>query len=337
MKALLQKSLLFAGPFLIFGAMELFVLPIDAFTFRVWEAARNLNPYFQGPFLPNLHVRKVEGGDLRLPNGPTKEVEWFTDSFGYRNRPRSIERYDVVAVGDSHFVGAFLDQRNTFEETLERHCDCLVYNHAYNGPGDLATYLKQERFARSPPSLVLMDFRPIDLYVPARRYPPIPDEPPSPPAMGPAWRTTMETVHARFMKKAAINWSRAKLGLAITAIPYSKALESRPISSEELASVNGSKAATIFAGYKKLVEARGSRFAMFLVGAEPAVEDGLRPIFNKLGIDLLSFPRVKDPHAAYFQTADSHWTERGTEAAASVVAAYLRERGLVGNKTNRAP
>ncbi|MFZ5564255.1 MAG: hypothetical protein ACOZBW_09395, partial [Thermodesulfobacteriota bacterium] len=62
------KYLLFFLPFATVIAVEVFVLPIDFFTFRVWEALVASDSYgiLKGPFYPNMTIRKTEeGGDLK--------------------------------------------------------------------------------------------------------------------------------------------------------------------------------------------------------------------------------------------------------------------------------
>jgi alginate O-acetyltransferase complex protein AlgJ len=336
MKTLLRNSILFAAPFLLFLGIELFVLPIDAFTFRVWEAATISGNFLKGAFLPFLHIEKIESGDRRLPNGPTKRVEWFTDGFGYRNRLRPIARFDVVAIGDSNIVGTFLDQPNTFAETLERSCGCTVYNHAYSGPGDFLNYLRQERFAKFPPKLVFYDFRDYDLYDEAR-FPPIPDLPADQGNISsePQWKTEMAILGVRYNKHTALNWAKARLHLAITRFPYSNlAPRAKLKSATELIEENGDKFAGVMADYKKYLEARGSHFVVFVIDTDYKLADRIRPLLERAGVDVLTFPRVADPRAAYFQDWDSHWREEGVAAAASVVAAYIRDKKILESAGN---
>src|SRR5258706_14712801 len=120
----LQAALLVL-PFLGTLFLELFVLPVDLFTFRVWEAALATPYRYPGAFYPDLHVKKLkEYGDHYREGDPNKvrakAVEWHIDGYGWRNRPE-IERrknYDVVVLGDSNIVGSFLDQHDTLTEAL---------------------------------------------------------------------------------------------------------------------------------------------------------------------------------------------------------------------------
>jgi hypothetical protein len=341
MKKLFRNSIFFAAPFVLFTLLEILVLPIDTFTFRVWEAAGNSSRYLPGPFLPNLHiVKNNEGGDGRMPDGPVKRVEWFTDGFGYRNRPRSIERFDVVAVGDSNIAGSFLDQRNTFPETLERSCHCTVYNHAYNGPGDFERYLRQSRFVKSPPKLVLFEFRHHDVYDWKTRFQPIPDLPANEgdiSSMSP-WDLEWEIIYSHYRKQLAYNWARARLKLAITRVPHARSSQEATKSPNEPTAQDLEEVAKIFVDYKKRIEARGSRFAVLMVTTEFDLADKLKPVLERSGVDFLTFPRVPDANASYYHRGDSHWREDGVVAAAAVVAAYIRDKNVVepGEKSRPA-
>jgi alginate O-acetyltransferase complex protein AlgJ len=336
MKKLALKAILFAAPVPLWIVCELFILPIDTFTYRVWEAVTTNaaigNPYLKGPFYPNLHIVKLEGGSRRIPNGLTKRLEWYTDEYGYRNRPSGVERYDVVTIGDSHVAGAFLDQPDTLAETLARACGCLVYNHGYNGPPDMERYLRQERFAKAPPGLVVFEFRPVDLYNTDARYPVLPQTLPADQglASAPNWRIRMEILHQRFDKKLAINWARARLGTAIKEVPWPR-LDSRLMSKsdEVLFAENGAILIERFRGYKREVEARGSEFVLFLIALHEDEEKVILPKMKQAGFEILSLPPIKNRDEVYFQQADDHWTEAAVRAAAGVVASYVKERGLV--------
>ena len=125
-------------PFLALQLIELFVLPIDFFTFRVWEAALATPYRYPGAFYPELHVRKVrEYGDYYRIEGEqfkkqSKAVEWFTDRNGMRNRPEveQCEKYDIVVLGDSNIVGSFLDQKDMLTEVLSARSGKTAYSYS---------------------------------------------------------------------------------------------------------------------------------------------------------------------------------------------------------------
>jgi len=156
--SLARKFALLAAPFAALVAIELFVLPVDFFTFRVWEALtiQYVRPA-DGIFYPKMHVVKNEHADklgFRDPNPRT--VEWFTDEHGFRNRPRAIapERYDIVVVGDSNIVGSSHDQKDTIAEVLERKCRCPVYSY---GGASKRQFFNDPRFKKNPPRVVVVE------------------------------------------------------------------------------------------------------------------------------------------------------------------------------------
>src|ERR1051325_9137182 len=118
----LLKLGLFLLPLLALFLVELFVLPIDFFTFRCWEALRvdiDGSLGLPGPFYPNRHLIKYEAGDKLGFRDPNRlKAEWFTDEFGFRNRPcaRPPQQFDYVLLGDSNMVGSALDQAETLAE-----------------------------------------------------------------------------------------------------------------------------------------------------------------------------------------------------------------------------
>ena len=151
-------------PFLILQLLELFALPIDLFTFRVWEAVL-ADPYrYPGGFYPNLHVKKAkehgyyQRGDTKRDQG--KQVEWFTDSYGWRNRPE-IERkdkYDIVVVGDSNIVGSFIDQKDTLSEVLGYRSGKVGYSYSV-GVDPISLFFSDPRMADKSPSLLVVQTR----------------------------------------------------------------------------------------------------------------------------------------------------------------------------------
>ncbi|MDI7259530.1 MAG: hypothetical protein QME90_06390, partial [Thermodesulfobacteriota bacterium] len=88
MKKILFKSALFLLPFFLSIFIELFILPIDLFTFRVWESlvVRKYRNILAGPFYPNMEITKIEEGDLAHHTrfAVKKEVQWITDRYGFR-------------------------------------------------------------------------------------------------------------------------------------------------------------------------------------------------------------------------------------------------------------
>jgi len=157
------KCALLLLPFPILQLAELFVFPIDLFTFRVWEAAL-AEPYnYPGPFYPNLYVKKDrEFGDrYRLGGanmGEKKSVEWYIDTYGWRNRPEieKSDQYDIVVLGDSNIVGSFLDQKDTLSETLSSRERLIAYSYSF-GSRHVTPFFSDPRIKVKAPKLVVSE------------------------------------------------------------------------------------------------------------------------------------------------------------------------------------
>ncbi|HEY4651748.1 MAG TPA: hypothetical protein VIG72_10045 [Pontibacter sp.] len=152
-KKLLVKLTFLALPFLLWPLIEATVLPINFFTFRIWETISvNKMQLMAGPFYPNQHMIMEEEGELapHTPFATKRKVEWFTDAYGYRNRDTKC---DVLLIGDSNITGAKLSQEETLAEVLERRLNKEVYSFA---PATMNRFLATERFMQEPPELVIM-------------------------------------------------------------------------------------------------------------------------------------------------------------------------------------
>ncbi|MGB9628950.1 MAG: hypothetical protein ACPL6D_09830, partial [Thermodesulfobacteriota bacterium] len=130
MKRFSLKLALFLLPILTALTVELFVLPMDFFTFRVWEAivVRKFKNLFTGPFYPNINLTKVEEGDLthHTKFSKKKKVKWITDRYGYR-KINTNGPFRIVIAGDSNIAGSGLSQEETLSEVLENQLKVKVY------------------------------------------------------------------------------------------------------------------------------------------------------------------------------------------------------------------
>lgn len=152
-RRLLRKLTLLVLPFVLWPLIEAIVLPMDAFTFRVWETISvNSVRLLSGPFYPNMHMRMEEEGELapRTTYAEKKQVEWFTDPYGYRNRDTKAE---VLLIGDSNITGAKLSQEETLAEVLEKQLGKEVYSFA---PATINRFLGTKRFEENPPEVVVV-------------------------------------------------------------------------------------------------------------------------------------------------------------------------------------
>jgi hypothetical protein len=152
----LFRYLLFFLPFLAALAVDLFVLPIDFFTFKVWEAllARNSFGILQGPFYPRMHIRKIEQGDLahHTPYTTLKDSEWWTDRYGYRIKDDGRQNYDVVIIGDSNIAGSGLTQSDMLSDVVGTQTGLAVYPLA---PGGTRRFSNHPLFAHRRPPIVV--------------------------------------------------------------------------------------------------------------------------------------------------------------------------------------
>lgn len=157
------KGLLLLLPFAVLIVLELFVLPLDFFTFRVWEAASSMITRYPGAFYPDLHITKAqeygdryrEGGAARTQSKP---VTWYTDHYGWRNRPEVEQqpRYDVVVLGDSNIVGSFLDQRDTLTEVMSARGNVTAYSYSI-GSDHVSLFFSDPRMVQKSPKLLVVE------------------------------------------------------------------------------------------------------------------------------------------------------------------------------------
>ena len=157
----LRKLALFLAPFVIVQLAETILFPIDAFTFRCWEAlAVTAHPWsflLAPPFYPNRRLEKVETGGLghRTRFDEKSLAIWQTDAWGFRNGPGAGGRYDVVLVGDSFAVGTGVSQEDTLAAQLLRIANLRTYAYA---PASLPAFLREERFRTVPRPIVIYQF-----------------------------------------------------------------------------------------------------------------------------------------------------------------------------------
>ena len=160
MKKYSIKYILFFLPFIIALCIELFVLPIDYFTFRVWEALVIKRSFgvLKGSFYPNMILSKTEeGGDLAPHSScavQKKDVLWITDQYGYRKANTSQKRYSIVIVGDSNIAGSGLTQDDMFSEVMEKKLHKAVYPVA---PDSLKDIFNHGLLKQSPPDIVILE------------------------------------------------------------------------------------------------------------------------------------------------------------------------------------
>ncbi len=138
--------------------VEIFILPINFFTFRTWEAlmVKGLLP---GEFYPNMKISMIETGDLghHTKFAVEKEVEWETDRYGYRKHDIGTIRHRIVILGDSAVAGTALTQEDMLSEVLERRLKVSVYPFTPSRYPLVDSFLNEKRFIDNPPDVVILE------------------------------------------------------------------------------------------------------------------------------------------------------------------------------------
>jgi len=144
---------------IIFYFTEMFILPINFFTFRTWEALM-VKEFLPGSFYPNMKISMIEaGGDLGRHTrfAVKKKVQWETDRYGYRKHDAGINRYQIVILGDSAIAGTGLTQEDMLSEVLERRLKINVYPFTPSNYPLVDSFLNTKRFADNPPDIVILE------------------------------------------------------------------------------------------------------------------------------------------------------------------------------------
>jgi hypothetical protein len=134
---MLQLGFLLPLVLFVMGAAEvgLRLLPVEAFTYRAWEAVTN-RPVYGAPFGPNIaYTTPATYGDLAaLGNQPSmreyRSERFTTDRLGYRNPPSLANGapIDAILLGTSFSVGAGMDDDETLAAQLGAVGGTVVYN-----------------------------------------------------------------------------------------------------------------------------------------------------------------------------------------------------------------
>jgi hypothetical protein len=156
-KPVRDVALLF-GPILAFFALDAFVLPVNTFTFREWEAVTfsgSNDPNYA--FYPNMTITQKEYGDKYRYSTyiQPRTTTWVVDSLGYRNREAydTGKHYCFVTIGDSNTIGSSFDQHEMLAELLERKSGCRSYNAA--ALDITRRFFQKDEFRASPPDYLV--------------------------------------------------------------------------------------------------------------------------------------------------------------------------------------
>ncbi|MBA4419206.1 MAG: hypothetical protein C0392_15060 [Syntrophus sp. (in: bacteria)] len=362
MKRFIRKFLLFLTPFAALIAIEILVLPIDFFTFRVWEALKidSFKKTLPGYFYPSMKVSRIEEGDLAFhsPLAIKRHVEWETDRYGYRNR-NSAAIPSIVIIGDSNTVGTGLTQKEALSEALGNTLNADVYSFAPAGPN---AFLKESRFIENPPPIVVVAAieREITLLPRIKREL--------------AFPLSYEKAFIRF--KCAIKETPLLQGMAVpldraikgNMLHYVRAYTRRTISivpaghtwnpekqgpfmrfvvgdgaNNDIPKEQFDEALRVIVFYNKVFQEKGIRFIFLPIPNKENIYYELlpskkKPVFLRQLIDALKSAGVEtmDTQKAFeeahkkggellFQTDDSHWSRRGVQIAASLLAEAIKD------------
>ena len=364
MRRFILRALIFLIPFIALVFIEQALLPIDYFTFRVWEALKvdTLKGMLPGYFYPLKSVTKTEEGDLGHHTifAVKKYVEWETDRFGYRNRESrgSAPPWDAVVVGDSNALGTGLTQQDTLAEVLSSLTGSKVYSFA---PAIMNSFLKERRFLdRHPPIVILVS---VEWDIPSLRS--LKRELASPSSSerrlidlrcavkdNPLGQAVAEPLD-RLLKANMLHYSRATLRRSISSIPVHEpdtAVAGAPSirfllgesANKDVPPAQFERAVTVILSYKRLFDRWGTRFIFLPIpNKENILYDMLpsrkKPVFVRNLIAALSAAGVEtiDTQQAFeeayrshgttlYQMDDSHWNREGVRLAARLLAERIR-------------
>ncbi len=155
-KKIIVKMLFIVLPFFLYILIELFILPIDFYNFRGWEAliVKNSSFVISGAFYPNKTLHTTEYGDLAsyTEYSIPKDVEWETDRYGFRKR-NITKSPEIVIIGDSFIAGSGSSQDEILSEVLEADTGYITYPYA---PSHINKFLNERRFIENPPKIIIM-------------------------------------------------------------------------------------------------------------------------------------------------------------------------------------
>jgi alginate O-acetyltransferase complex protein AlgJ len=350
------KYILFFAPFLVAALVELFVLPLHFFSFRVWESMRVLRSFgiLEGPFYPNMVVTKIEEGDLAYRTGCAvkKHVTWKTDEYGYRKAPGHGTRYPVVIVGDSNIAGSSLTQEDLISEALERRLKVGVYPLS---PERITGVFEHPLTGTHPPDIVV--FTSIERYIADGALRRLKGEDFSKPSLWSEAVLSMRlqpplqkaaVVLDRLLKGNMLNFLRARINSG----GPSEAVAPRvcPLFFVEGASANRDvpeesteAAAQELKIYSEFFSRRGIRFVFlpipnkeniyheYLHTRKPPFLAHLIDRLRELKVDVVdtqeAFDRAQGKTAGLlYHSDDSHWNCLGVRVAADALAAVIGEK-----------
>ena len=359
MRRFIFKSTLFLFPFFLALFIELFILPMDYFTFRVWEAVvvRKFRNILPGPFYPNKEITKVEEGDLghHFHFAVKRKVRWVTDRYGYRKKNTDVRKHQIVIVGESNIAGSSLTQEEILSEVLEKRLNVSVY--PYAPVGGITSFLKNKRFIENPPDILIfarVERHLLDL--------PILKEPKDRKWASKLrqkmnqnqWIQNFIVQLDRLYKLNMLHFFRASLRRCIASppenlfprvsSPYGRILflqgaeANRDVSKEKL-----NQTIQIIISYNNTVRSRGIRFIFVPIpGKENIFHELLetnRPVFieeliaklKKHGVETIDTQKAfeeayRKNQMLLYHTEDTHWNANGVRLTAELIKNWIEKK-----------
>jgi alginate O-acetyltransferase complex protein AlgJ len=362
MKTFVFKSTLFLLPFILALLIELFILPVDFFTFRVWEAllAKEYRNFFPGHFYPNMKISKIEEGDLAAHTrfAVKKKVRWVTDRYGYRKQNTKVQKHKVVIVGESNIAGSSLTQEELLSEVLEDRLKVSVYPYA---PVDgIRSFLKDERFIKNSPDVVIFarierELLDLDSLKPIKRgkwFPRL-----KRPVQENGVIQSLVILLDRISKMAMLHYFQAGLRRSVSTpnSPVSNSISSQygPIffiqgrsANDNIAKEKLDRAIQVISSYNEALRRRGIRFIFLPIPNKENIFyknlETPRPVFLERLISELKSHGIEtvDTQKAFeetfqknqillYHTDDTHWNGNGVRLTADLLAKAIEGKDKI--------
>ncbi len=353
MKKTILKYALFLLPFMAALSIELFLLPIDAFTFKVYEAliVRTTFGILKGPFYPDRELKKIEVGDLghHTIYEVKKDVEWITDRYGYRKKNSALTRYPIVIIGDSNIAGASLTQGDMLSEVLEGQLSVPVYPLA---PASYRGFFRHWLIMNHLPDTVI--FASIERNITELRMPQRKNT--KPPSMLEAfymgkvqlnpYLQKALTVMDRIGKENMLRFMRATIERGLSA-KGSKVQDTEPFffvqgkkGNDEVPPARLERAVEVIKTYRDIFNAMGIRFIFlpipnketiyydYLGTRKPDFLQRLAARLKELNIETIDTQRAfedayRGRSVQLYHTDDSHWNRNGVDITAHLLKQTL--------------
>ncbi|MDI9558717.1 MAG: hypothetical protein QM300_10420 [Pseudomonadota bacterium] len=353
------KYLLFFLPFIAAICLELFVLPIHQFTFRVWESLSVKRSYgiLKGQFYPNMKIKKIEDGDLAYYTrcAVKKDVLWITDKFGYRKANVATKKHPIVIVGDSNIAGSSLSQEELLSEVLEKKLGQSVYPLAAER---LRALFKHDLIRENLPDIVVLAGIERDLPESLRplsakdlRTPSTLEEALKKLCLSPALQNTAVLVD-RIFKANMLNYLRARINRSGSMSQPELTSAQCPIffiqgvnANKDSTSERIEQAAQRLKEYRDLLHKKHVRFIFlpipnketilyqYLGTQQPLFLEQLIKKSQNLGIEVIDTQKTfhdfyQATHTFPYHADDSHWNGLGVKIAADLLEKQIMTKPL---------